>query len=339
MYLERLIVGKQIPEEVLKLANILISKEISNLVVTPNFDKFIYQALNLYGEKNILLSERPENVTKLNINSDSLNILHVHGTYEYYDCCNLKSEINDRAQEDGIFSVKSFLTNILNSMSPIIIGYSGWEGDVIMTVLRERLKMPLKYKLYWFCYDEKSYENIPEWVKYEDEDGKKLREDIVFVLPQEKLKKDSEQELLSNNELQVIDDKLTSSKIDCLEAIDIFDEMMKQFEIKLPKIVIDPIDFLYNHYKEDILNSSYKRLLLLGLDNKKEKNDDLISKIKTNIVQNDIINLLKNLNEISNKIIHYQENDLSEILLCLEIMLDAYKINKIEKETLEKIIL
>ena len=91
IYLEKLIVGKQIPEEVLKLANILSSKEITNLVVTPNFDKFIYQALNLYGEKNILLSERPENVTKLNINSDSLNILHVHGTYEYYDCCNLKS--------------------------------------------------------------------------------------------------------------------------------------------------------------------------------------------------------------------------------------------------------
>lgn len=60
-------------------------------------------------------------------------------------------------------------------MSPLVIGYSGWENDVIMSELKERFKMPLKYKMYWFCHNEEDYKNLPLWIKYSDEEKNSTR--------------------------------------------------------------------------------------------------------------------------------------------------------------------
>ncbi len=165
-YLENLLKDKKIPESVIKLANILQSRKVSNLVVTPNFDTFIYDALKLFGENDILIADMSKSAGKLNIESNSLNILHVYGTYEFYDCCSIQHLKEKKTAEDELFSVRSFLRTALNGMSPVVIGYSGWENDVIMSELKERFKMPLKYKMYWFCHTEEDYRNLPPWIKY-----------------------------------------------------------------------------------------------------------------------------------------------------------------------------
>ncbi|MBS2905222.1 hypothetical protein KFV96_29330, partial [Klebsiella pneumoniae] len=76
-YIKNLIKDKRIPESAIKLANILLSRKVSNLVVTPNFDTFIYDTLKLFGENNIIISDTCKSAGKLNIESNSLNILHV----------------------------------------------------------------------------------------------------------------------------------------------------------------------------------------------------------------------------------------------------------------------
>src|SRR2546423_9362756 len=45
----------------------------------------------------------------------SIQIVHVHGTYWFYDCCNLKVEITQRAENPGWgpLTVPSFLEHLL----------------------------------------------------------------------------------------------------------------------------------------------------------------------------------------------------------------------------------
>lgn len=103
-------------------------------------------------------------------------------------------------------------------MSPIVIGYSGWENDVIMKELKERLEMPLKYKIYWFCYNEKDYESIAPWVKYIDEDNKIMRDDVIFILPQKK-----------QEEIGEINDKLKNLNSDnVLGTSEVFSSFIKE---------------------------------------------------------------------------------------------------------------
>lgn len=320
-YLESLIVGQKIPEAAAKLASILKSGKVSNLVITPNFDKFILEALNIFGERNILIADRPESVTRLNINSNYINILHVHGTYEFYDLCNLTSEINKRASDNSVFSVKSFLRKSLSDMSPIVVGYSGWENDVIMTELRERLKSPLKYKMYWFCYNEKAYQDIPAWLKYTDSEKKILREDIVFILPKNHNKQHND---------EGIDEDPT---LDCTE---VFSSIMQKFEIDLPEIVQNPISFLKKHYSDSFKESNYKDLLLLGLDSRSE--NMAVANLKTYIIHKNQDAILASISMMVDRISDYSEEDKHEILACLIILLEDYKINRITEEQLNEII-
>ena len=115
----------------------------------------------------------------LNANSKTVQIMHVHGTYEFYDCCNLESEIAKIAQGQGIKTTAGTIEEFLKTKSPIVIGYSGWEDDVIMSKFKERLEYAaLPYKLIWFCYSGKDYEKLPEWLKENEE--------VVFVLRRRK---------------------------------------------------------------------------------------------------------------------------------------------------------
>ena len=87
----------------------------------------------------------------------------------------LKSIMND----SRISMSNLLLAQILKTKSPIVIGYSGWEDDVIMSKLRERLAYAaLPYKLIWFCYSGNDYEKLPGWLKENEE--------VVFVLPETK---------------------------------------------------------------------------------------------------------------------------------------------------------
>src|SRR5439155_7544974 len=109
-------------------------------------------------------------------------IVHVHGSYLFYDCANLRGEIVGRAQLDRETSLTmvGLLDNVLWARSPIVVGYSGWEGDVIMSALKRRLGggQPLGHTVYWVCYKREAAAQLPEWLR--------ANGNVRFVVPPEK---------------------------------------------------------------------------------------------------------------------------------------------------------
>jgi hypothetical protein len=120
-YLQEKVQGKNISPATLRLAHLLQDGRIARTVVTPNFDDFLTRALTLFGVPHIIC-DHPHTVRRLATQSETRQILNVHGTYWFYDCCNLKGEIKQRTQ-DGAASVSSFLANLLWQSSPIVIGH------------------------------------------------------------------------------------------------------------------------------------------------------------------------------------------------------------------------
>lgn len=137
-YLRRLIEGTPITHANFRLAHLLLDSTISNLVVTTNFDDFLSKALTLFGQPHIVC-DHPSTVGRINHTRPMVQIVHLHGSYWFYDCCNLRGELEDRARQSRQTSstMASLLDQILWERSPLVIGYSGWEGDVFMEALRQ----------------------------------------------------------------------------------------------------------------------------------------------------------------------------------------------------------
>lgn len=325
-YIENLIKDKKIPESVIKLANILQSRKVSNLVVTPNFDTFLYQALKLFGENNVLVADSCKSAGKLNIEDDSLNILHVYGTYEFYDCCALNYFREKNSSEDELFSVRSFLRTALNGMSPVVIGYSGWENDVIMSELKERFKMPLKYKMYWFCHTEEDYKNLPSWIKYYDTERKITRDDVVFILPKEKQVYGFE-----------MDSNLNYADLDeTLDAGDILSSFINEFDVKSPEIIRNPIKFLKTYFRENFSDNIYCDYLMLRF-NEYGANEE-INEIKEAIINKDIPSFLNKTEVFAGNIESHDENSARIILNYLELIVKEYTAAGLSKTDLRKTI-
>lgn len=159
----------------------------------------------------------------LSRNSSDIQLMHVHGTYEFYDCCNLEQEITRVANETGIKSTAGTIEEFLKNQSPIVIGYSGWEDDVIMSKIKERLLYAaLPYGIIWFCFSNKDYEILPEWLK--------SSEDVFFVLPD--IVSDEEKTVDKNKEEQLF-----------LPAEDVFTALIAKFEFEAPKLFSNPIQY------------------------------------------------------------------------------------------------
>jgi hypothetical protein len=153
-FLRNIMKDQPVTEAHLSLAQLLIDRRISNLAVTTNFDDLLSRALDLFGASHIV-SDHPATIHRINPFAEDIQIVHVHGSYWHYDACNLTGEIRSHARkpQSSTFSTRQFLEQLLNARSPLIIGYSGWDGDVFMQALKARLTTGLAYKVYWFCYD------------------------------------------------------------------------------------------------------------------------------------------------------------------------------------------
>ena len=158
----------------LLLSQILDSRIIANTVFTTNFDDSIKRALELIGAKNYFISENAMDNLVVNTSTEDIQVVHVHGTYNFYDCANLKEEIHTVANQSECVSSSYVLSHFLSQQAPIVIGYSGWEDDVIMQNIKARLKYPTPLNYIWFCYSRDSYEQLPEWLKASD--------DVIFVV-------------------------------------------------------------------------------------------------------------------------------------------------------------
>ena len=325
-YIENLLKNKKIPESVIKLANILQSRKVSNLVVTTNFDTFIYDTLKLFGENDILLADMSNSAGKLNIESNSLNILHVYGTYEFYDYCSIQHSEERNTAEDSLFSVRSFLRTALNGMSPIVIGYSGWENDVIMSELKERFKMPLKYKMYWFCHTEEDYKNLPLWIKYYDEERKIIRDDVIFVLPEG----DGIHGFDTDYNLRYTDFNET------LNASDVLGSFINKFNIKSPDIIKNQIKFLKKYFEESFCNSIYSDFLLLRFTD--DENDENIDSIKEAIINKDIKVIIETTKSFLDNIKEKDEKKIRIILNYLTLAVEQHTVMGMGKNDLRNVI-
>jgi len=134
-YLRSLIADAPITHANFRLAHLLIRGSISNIVVTPNFDDLLSRALTLFGKQHIICDD-PRTVERIDPEKIDIQLIHVHGSYWFYDCRNTRAEIQDRAMphSDTTLTMAALLDKILAYRAPLVIGYSGWESDVFMTL-------------------------------------------------------------------------------------------------------------------------------------------------------------------------------------------------------------
>ena len=256
-YLRKLIEGKTISQANLRLAHLLLEKTITNLVVTPNFDDFASRALTLFGRPHIVC-DHPRTVERIDVEQDDIQIVHVHGSYWFYDCCNLRGEIEQRAQPSvqTTLTMASLLDNILSHRAPLVIGYGGWEGDVIMTALQRRLESRLPYNLYWFCYRQAQVKLMADWLK--------THPDVYFVIPPQQAPSRETVAVATEGENRAQDQ--TPMPLDAeargfsekerkeatLSAQQVLDKLIQTFALKAPELTTSPLEFFAKHLRSSL---------------------------------------------------------------------------------------
>ena len=236
--------GKSPSAATLRLAHLLSSRKLSTFVVTSNFDDLLYQALLLFGRPPILC-DHPATASRIELdNFEDVQIVHVHGSYNFYDVCNLKGEIAERSDlsQQRVGTMSFLLNQLLASRSPIVIGYSGWENDVIMTALRERLKFRPASLTYWFCYSKQSYESLPVWLQ--------ANEYVRFIIPNEVQLQpagDDDEQFSDPRHEHTADEAVaveSAASHARMPAVHVFDTLIQKLKISEPLVTRDPFEYL-----------------------------------------------------------------------------------------------
>src|SRR5208282_3999602 len=179
-YFTELIAQKPITHAHLRFAHLLSKKKVANIVVTPNFDDLLERALWLF-EKHHVTCDHPRTIERVDPLRDDIQLIHVHGNYLFYDIKNLKGELEERAKfAESEVSVVEKLSSIMSQYSPIIIGYSGWENDIIMTALKRTHNFAARNNIYWFCYLEEESNSLPLFIKNNP--------NVMCVIPKSEIK-------------------------------------------------------------------------------------------------------------------------------------------------------
>ena len=201
--------GKPLTDANLRLAHLLVDGRLTRLLITPNFDDFCSRALHLFGVPHVVC-DHPATTARIDLDGPDVRIVHVHGSYWFYDLINTDDEIAERARGHFDAGMGELLDDLLRTRTPLVLGYSGWEGDVIMRALKKRLRKPLKHQLYWFCYRAAAIDALPKWLR----DNANVR----FVVPE--------------------------GEDDALPADRVFDELLRTFKADAPPLTRDPLGFL-----------------------------------------------------------------------------------------------
>lgn len=227
-YLADLLGDVRISQACLRLAHLMSAGVLGRLAVTLNFDEGLERALSLF-DVPYLVCDHPATVERIETDRDTSQIVHVHGTYWFYDCCNLRGEIADRAMPLAQ-GMQSLLDRILATRSPLVVGYSGWESDVVMTSLRRRLAGRLAFNIYWFSYSG-DLSTLPDWLRE--------HQDVVFVVPDEAPRDGTED-----------DDGPGDDPV--LEAAACFEALITEFDLPAPVSVSDPVAALVERLKRQV---------------------------------------------------------------------------------------
>lgn len=192
--------------------------------------------MRLFGAEHLVI-DHPLIVDRLDTESDKIQIVHVHGTSDYYDCCNLRGEILDRSRKPvrSHTTMGSALDAILRRRSPIVIGYSGWEGDVIMAAIEHRLISRPPHNFYWFCHRDEDMERLPGWLQ--------SHPNVSFVLPEiHRLSVDSHVSVAP-----IVGAPWTgqsASDTETLSAVEVFECFIRELKIPEPAVTSNPADFI-----------------------------------------------------------------------------------------------
>ena len=175
------------------------------------------------GTKNFFCAENMMDNLVVSNQTKDIQVIHVHGTFNFYDCANLEKEIDNVATQSGTISSAQLLSSFLSNQAPIIVGYSGWENDVIMR-LKERLSYTTPLQYIWICYSKQSYINLPGWIKDSDS--------VIFVVPEAETEECDEK-----CDIRPWDHSNNIGKID---ATMFFKRIISTFQLKPPLIFTNP---------------------------------------------------------------------------------------------------
>lgn len=242
-YLKELIDSKPITTANLRLAHLLLGRVLTRTVVTSNFDDMLARALALFGEQNVRVCDHPATGDRFNHASDDLRIVHVHGTYWSYDLCNLQHEVEARAQtsSETAMTMVGLLDGMLATCSPLVVGYSGWEGDVIMTALKRRLQpgRRLPYRLYWFCHEPRAAHDLPRWLLSHPDVSLVFHPDSRALRSAETLRRRRS-------------DGYGESY---LPAELVFERLMQEFAVEEPRLASDPFGFFADYLERSLFGA------------------------------------------------------------------------------------
>jgi hypothetical protein len=120
-----------------------------------------------------------------------------------------------------------------------VVGYSGWENDVIMQALKRRLNGSLPNNLYWVLHKRPNLGEspLPDWLW--------RHSDVKFVAPREMQATSGATNTLASLEKS---DALKSSTLD---APQVFSAMIESLELEPPLLTQDPLQ----HFKAHLENS------------------------------------------------------------------------------------
>ena len=100
-YLRDLIKNAPITHANFRLAHLLIRGSIANIVVTPNFDDLLSRALTLFGKQHVICDD-PRTVERIDPEDSNIQLIHVHGSYWFYDCRNTGRKLVDKPWQGQI---------------------------------------------------------------------------------------------------------------------------------------------------------------------------------------------------------------------------------------------
>lgn len=243
-YLRDLMKDAPITHANLRLADLLSQGTISNIVVTPNFDDLLSRSLTLFGKQYVICDD-PRTVERIDPEKSDIQLVHVHGSYWFYDCRNTNEEIRDRALPlaETTLTMAALLDKILTYRAPIVIGYSGWESDVFMTALKRRLLTPLPFNLYWFCYRRDQIDDLPDFLKYHP--------DVYFIVPPTKVGDDASTEDTSDKDVVKSSSDDTRSE-PTLSAVMVLDALIRQIGVQTPDLTKNPLLFFADQLRRDL---------------------------------------------------------------------------------------
>jgi hypothetical protein len=270
-YLSSLVQDKPLSHANFRLAHLLLAENaerlaLTDLVVSAGFDEALERALQVFG-KSFVLCDHPHAAARIDLQDNALKLVHLYGTHPFYDstCLTEATAAHTQSQGSAPRHMEVLVHSILRERSPIVVGYSGWEQDLLMTALRRRLSgAPLQHNLYWFCYRNEDYEALPDWLK-EHPNARFVR--VQGKLQDEPATQDElEQEMLAEDSL--LPQETPADSQPSLPARLIFEALIQEFDLPEPSVTQDPLQHFIRRLREvlppRLSNDPYDLASVLG---------------------------------------------------------------------------